>query len=669
MLLYIVDFIFTVGLTLGVGSSTFALIFFIRALQDGVIDASEKRFMHTVYAVLRIGMILIFAGLIGHALLGAYSLQLGLQLALLSVITINAILMTKRLMPMKYGPILAGGSWYSLFIVTQTDIASFGFWFALFAYIVFLVIFYNVFEYLKRRFIPAKGGFTGEVMTDPKTREQYATDASAFKRTPQAIYYPKHIDDVRALISMCKENRKGGGNASLTVRAGGTDMSGGPLSSGWIVDLTKHMNHIEIDPVAKTASVEMGAYFRDIEAAAQAHGLMFAPYPSSHLLCGIGGMIGNNASGEKSLRYGATSDNVLELEVILADGSVRRVAPKQLKEATLPDEKALIDLHRQFGAALKKATGNVKKAASGYRLEKAVQKNTLNEVPLFVGAQGTLGIVTKAILKLVPIPAHTELLLVSATKLADLSDIVKTAFAHNPEALETFDINTYKKAQEHLSEHARAILPFIDGEARLFILAQFGEDTAEATKGQASACMSALAEKGYFAHHITDPRIVDSAWQVRRNSFTLMRDHNPAGQRAVPCIEDVIVPLSALGTFIGKLQQILTKRKINYGFHGHIGDGSFRIIPVFNFASKTLEQDIAGLMIDVFALVKKLKGNISADHSDGIIRSPYLKEFYGEELYGVFEQIKKLYDPENIMNPGKKVGTSIEALNQSLNRG
>ena len=152
MLLHIVDFIFTVGLTLGVGSSTFALIFFIRALQDGVIDASEKRFMHSVYAVLRIGMVLSLIGLIGHALYSAYSLQLGLQLTLLAFITTNAVLMTKRLMPMRYGPVLAGGSWYSLFIVTQTDIASLGLWFAFIGYIVFLAIFFNVLEYLKRRF-------------------------------------------------------------------------------------------------------------------------------------------------------------------------------------------------------------------------------------------------------------------------------------------------------------------------------------------------------------------------------------------------------------------------------------------------------------------------------------------------------------------------------------
>ncbi len=161
---------------------------------------------------------------------------------------------------------------------------------------------------------------------------------------------------------------------------------------------------------------------------------------------------------------------------------------------------------------------------------------------------------------------------------------------------------------------------------------------------------------------------MDSSWQDRRNSFTLMRDYNASGHHAIPCIEDVIVPVAALGTFVEKLDQILKKRKIAYGFHGHIGDGSLRIIPVFDFASKNLEANIAGLMTEVFAVVKKLKGNISADHSDGIIRSPYLKDFYGKDLYGAFEEVKKTYDPDNIMNPNKKTGVSIEFLNRSINK-
>jgi FAD/FMN-containing dehydrogenase len=501
-----------------------------------------------------------------------------------------------------------------------------------------------------------------EVDTDPEVLEQYATDQSAFRIVPEAVYYPRDVKDVVSLVERANHDHDEGFEVSLTVRAGGTCMSGGPLNDGWIVDMTKHMNTVEIDPENKTATVEMGAYFRDVEDAAAEHGLMFAPYPSSRRICGIGGMIGNNASGEKSLRFGATSDNVLELEMVLADGTVRTYTEKALKEATEDDEKALVKLHKKHGATLSEAMGQVPKAASGYRLDKVVKDKTFNAIPLFVGSQGTLGIATKATLKLVPIPKYTELLVISAESLPQISDIVQTVFEHNPEGLETFDINTYAVAQKHLKKPAEIIRPYLSEQGHLFILAQFSEKSKKATHAQAVACRDALAAKGYPVHHITEKKIANAAWEVRRNSFTLMRDHNKKGHHAVPCIEDVIVPIPALGTFLQGLQDILTRRKITYGFHGHIGDGSFRIIPVFDFSSKTLTEDIAGLMKEVFALIKSLNGNMSADHSDGIIRSPFLEEFFGKKLYGVFEDVKKLYDPKGILNPHKKVGVTMEYL-------
>lgn len=662
-----IDFIYTIGLTLGVGSSTFALIFFIRSLEDGVVDASEKRFMQSVYVVLRIGMMLVFLSLLASILVEkTLSLARAAQVALLFVITLNAFLMTRKLMPMRFGPVLAGGSWYSLFIVSKTSVASLGIPALVASYAFFLVLFYAIFQFLKKEFTIIKGVYGGDVLFDSTTLEQYATDASAFKLTPQAVYFPKSVNDIQALIALCKEKRKTDPRASLTLRAGGTCMSGGPLNTGWIVDMTKHMNNVHIDPKAMTATVEMGAFFRDIEDEAAKYKLMFAAYPSSHRLCGIGGMIGNNASGEKSLRCGATSDNVLELEVVLADGTIRRIAPKDIKAATEVDEQSLTKLHEQYGEDLRKATGEVKKSASGYRLEKVIEGNTFNAVPLFVGAQGTLGIVTKAVLRLSPIPEHTELILISAQSLSNITDIVNTVFVHNPEGLETFDSNTYKKAQKHLPKQAQKILPYIDTKSHLFILAQFSESTEEATRERAEECLSSLKEKGYFAEHVLDTSVVTAAWEIRRNSFLLMRDHNEGGYRAVPCIEDVIVPVSELGTFIEGLRAILKRRSVHYGYHGHIGDGSLRVIPVFDFTSKTVQEDITSLMHDVFALVKELRGNISADHSDGIIRSPYLREFYGEELYKVFEEIKRIYDPENIMNPNKKVGGSIGFLNRCL---
>lgn len=508
-----------------------------------------------------------------------------------------------------------------------------------------------------------------EVVKDSKTLSAYAHDISVFTKMPTEIYYPKNVKDIVHLVKSTLDLKKTNPSKSLTVRAGGTCMSGGALTDSSVVDMTKYMKNVSIDAAAQTATVEMGAYFRDIETAAAKHGLMFAPYPSSHLICGIGGMIGNNASGEKSIRFGATSDNILSMEVVLADGTVAIVGPKDIAEITDEREKAILKLAQDFGGEVKSVTGKVKKAASGYRLEKVLEDNSFNAVPLFAGAQGTLGIVTKAVLKLVPIPEHLSLLVVSAQKLEDIPVIVDEIFKWNPEAIETFDANTFAKAREHLAQPAARTLEYVDADGKLFILAEFGEATKEETEAKADACFAALQAQGYYVKAVIDKDDITAVWEVRRNSFLLMRDHNPVGFKAVPCIEDVIVPVPALAEFISALHKILDKRGINYGFHGHIGDGSLRIVPVFDTKSPALIADITGLMEEVFQLIKRLKGNISADHSDGIIRSPFLKDFYGDKIYGAFKQIKNIYDPLNIFNPGKKVEVEISEIEKYFDKG
>ena len=508
----------------------------------------------------------------------------------------------------------------------------------------------------------------GKYSTDKNLLEtDYSTDASWFKITPKAVYFPSSVQEIQNIVSDIQTRKQNGENISLSVRAGGTCMSGGSLTEGVIIDMTKNMNKVEINSETMTAIVEAGAYFRDIEDLAKKHGLMFPAYPSSHRVCGIGGMIGNNASGEKSLRGGATGDNILELEVVLANGNVKKIRPQSLSAVSEGEDKSILDLYNEFGNNLSQAVGEVKKAASGYRLDKVVNGDEFNVTPLFVGAQGTLGIVTKAVLKLSPIPKYTELTVISSDSLAELPEILKIAFAHNPESLETFDINTFKKAKEYLAEHANHLLPYINEKAQLFILAQFSEDSREATSVQAEAFTQKLQTQGYFVKQIKNPLDVASAWQVRRNSFLLMRDHNPKGFRAVPCIEDVIVPIDKIGEFIDLLLPILAKHTSFYGFHGHIGDGSLRIIPVFDFRQSGALDKVFALMVDVFALVKSLKGNISADHSDGLIRTPFLKEFYGDKLYETFTKIKNIYDPNNIMNPNKKVEGNIDLIRKYMN--
>lgn len=497
--------------------------------------------------------------------------------------------------------------------------------------------------------------FKGDIETDKAVLEAHARDASVFKVMPAAVFYPKDVDDVIVAVK---------NSASLAVRAGGTCMSGGSLNTGNVLNMTKYMNKIDIDVEGRTALVEMGAYFRDIESEAAKHGLMFAPYTSSHLICGIGGMIGNNASGEKSIRYGAVVDNTLSLEVVLADGSVVQTVPQLLADVTHP----LVTLYNQYGSKLKSAIGDVPKTASGYRLERVVKDGIFDMTPIFIGAQGTLGIVTKALLKLVPLPAFTRLILISIDSLHDMPFILQTVMKHNPEGVETFDLNTYNRAKIHMQADTDLIAHAIHATTTSLILAQFAEATQEETDAQAKQCMKELDAHKISYEYIDDPEVAAAAWRIRRVGYSVMRDYNEAGYKAVPCIEDIIVPIASFDVFIEELIQVMKRHTINYGYHGHIGDGALRIIPVFNFNDPDVADKIINFTRDVFVLVKKVKGNMSSDHSDGIIRTPFLKEFYGDELYGAFVEIKNLFDPEGKFNPKKKVGGTEEMIHTWLDR-
>ncbi len=479
-----------------------------------------------------------------------------------------------------------------------------------------------------------------EYTQDEKVILEHSTDASIFKVTPKGIFFPKNVGEVVEIVKKVSSE-----NSSVSVRAGGTCMTGGSLTEGYILNMTKYMNKVEIDPVKKTATVETGAYFRDIEEAAKKYGLMFAPYPSSHLIAGIGGMLGNNASGEKSMRFGATIDNVLSLEVVLSNGEVIQTKPKKVETEK---EKKLFELHTTYAERLRHAQGNVKKVASGYRLDRIMNGDKIDLTPLFIGTQGTLGIITKAVLKLVPIPKNTVLYLIPINSIKELPHILKNVLEHNPESVETFDVHTFERARLHMKDMAVHIEKYFSKETTGIILAQF--DT----------------EVDIGAEKVTDPVVVDAAWKIRRSSYSLVRDNNEPGKRAVPCVEDVIVPTERFDAFVEGLVHCIQKHNIEYAFHGHIADGALRIIPIFDFNKKDVVDKIIAFTHDVIALIKNLGGNMSSDHSDGIIRTPFLKEFYGPVLYGVFEEIKRIFDPQSVFNPHKKIGGTEEHIKKYI---
>lgn len=520
-----------------------------------------------------------------------------------------------------------------------------------------ILILMNIFE-----------GFEGDFEISDEVLEEHSKDASVFKVRPTAVLYPKHVEDIALVVKKIKEKKEGGEDISLSVRAGGTCMTGGSLHTGYVLNLTRYMNRVVVDPVARTATVQAGAYFRDIEAEALKHGLMFAPYPSSKMICGIGGMLGNNASGEKSLRFGATSDNTQSLRVVLADGSSIATGPTSLSNLSGSRDTALVALYEEFGHRLGEKLSQIRKASSGYRLDRVVREGVFDLTPLFVGSQATLGLVTEAILTLVPIPVHTRLLLISIDSLHDLPTVLKTILQYHPECVETFDVNTFDRARTYLPDDAKRLEFCFTDATHALVLAQFSEETQESTDTHAHECSKALENLSARVTYVEDTSLFDSAWNIRRHAYSLVRDNNQDGFKAVPCIEDSIVPLAVFGVFVERLMKIIESYNIFYAYHGHIGEGALRIIPIFDMKKADVADTIIAFTREVTSLLSELSGNLSADHSDGIIRSPFLKEFYGEDMFDVFVTIKELFDPLHILNPYKKTGGVEDSIRKWLDR-
>lgn len=519
---------------------------------------------------------------------------------------------------------------------------------------------------------------------DSSTLDKYSTDASVFEVKPQGVAFPKNLEELKSLVqladSMASDNSPE--RFSLSPRAGGTCMSGGSLTEGVMVDLTSGFNSLgqiedgpdpqNGDPI-KQIWVGAGTYYRDLERLTLANPsrrggpLILASYTSSKDICAIGGMVGNNASGEKSLRYGATVDNVLAVKMVCANGQEYEFrelsrfeldAKKKLNSFEGVLYKGLSNLIFSNRRLIESAKPNVKKNAAGYSLWNVWDpvRQTFNIAKLIVGSQGTLGVVTEVLVRLTPTPKYTSMLVLPIENLSDLALAIKEILSYGPEGLETYDDNTYELAKKYMSKEA-TLASRADG-AKLVLFAQFAESTESATKAVAQKCLVAL--QGVAGHNFK-PAIIDSPeevaahWAIRRASFKLIKNYAEGNMRAVPVIEDTIVDVAKYGEFLGRLQLILSDYNMKYTFAGHIGDGSIRLVPLVDFAAPDAVDKVFDLARRTYDLVIEFGGSISVDHNDGIIRTPFLNMMFKPEVLAIFAQTKKIFDPHGIFNPGKKV--------------
>jgi FAD/FMN-containing dehydrogenase len=500
--------------------------------------------------------------------------------------------------------------------------------------------------------------------TSPETLVSYSRDASIFEVRPAGVLFPRSFEELAEAVRDVANRRLHGEDVSLTVRNAGTCMSGGSLSEGYVADVSVHLNRIgDVDVATNTVWVDGGTMHANLEDALAPQGLYFAPYTSSHRICGVGGMLGNNASGEKSVKYGPTSENVERVRVLLSDGETYEfgpLTPDQLEEKKRLDTfegqlyrdiTAMLDAHADAIAKHPR----VKKNAAGYALWELwnADRTVFNLGRLFIGAQGTLGIITEAKLKLVPLAPASRTILVPLGDVGDLAPVVQTMLRYAPDTCETFDRHTYERARELFPEHA-ARAHLAEGK-HVIVFASYDRATQEEADIWAGQAKEALEAMGYRVAWLNDPADVESYLLIRRQSFKMLMEHPDPQTRAMPYLEDTIVPIRHYGEFIAATEAILSEYDMTYTYAGHIGDGSIRLIPLVNMEAPGAAERIMESAQRIYDLVFAFGGSISVDHNDGLIRTPFIGRMYGEEMNTLFVEVKNLLDPLGIFNPGKKV--------------
>jgi len=532
-----------------------------------------------------------------------------------------------------------------------------------------------------------------EVEDDPATLEKYSRDTSIFSRMPRLVAFPRNAAEVSKLAKFVHDAREHGDDISLTGRSAGTDMTGGVLTDSISVVFTKYMNHMgEIG--ADYAVAEPGVYYRDFEKATKAkNGTIYPAYPASRELCAIGGIVSNNSGGELNLKYGKTNRHVRELELVLSDGSqitARSLTLEELehkkKEHSLEGQ-IYRDLHKlilENKEEIEKARPNVTKNSAGYDLWDVLdeKKGTFDINQVIVGSQGTLALVTRAKLETVKPKDHRAMLVIFMADLGILPEIVHRVLKQSPESFESYDDKTFGLAvrfapqmlmQMGFTEAVKlgfAFLPDVwavirGGVPKLVLMAEFAEDTAEEAVKKAEATRDALSDL-----HVT-MRIAESEaesakyWKVRRESFALLRK-NVRGRYAAPFIDDIVVHPDDYPKFLPELYQLVSHHRFIYTIAGHIGDGNFHIIPLVNMTGREDRQEIFDLMPKVYQLVAKYHGSITGEHNDGILRTPYLHLMFSPKMMHLFAEVKKIFDPYGVFNPGKKVGGTLTDITRSI---
>ncbi len=499
-------------------------------------------------------------------------------------------------------------------------------------------------------------------VTDAKDALDYfATDGSIFRIDPAGVVYPKNTHDVRQTLAFLTALAAKGHKVGLTARGKGTDQAGGALGDGLMLVMPAHLNKlVHLDK--NFVTVQPGILYASLQKVLHSHGRFLPPYPSSIEFSTIGGAVANNACGEKTVKYGATRDFVRSLKVVLSNGDLietRRISARELhRKKGQTDLEG--DIYRRVDSLLidnakliREAKPNTSKNAAGYALWRVKNKDgSFDLSQLIVGSQGTLGVVTEATLETLPYNRRTTLLVGFFDDLAKAGEAVLKLKPLGPSALEVVDYYLLEFLRKEKPQTIAGLVP--EQLPKIALLVEFDDQSQVKQSFKSRKAGRIISRLAYQQEITTKPHEQEALWKIRRSAAAVIWMTHGA-KKALPIIEDGVVPVEKLPEFLDSVYKLLNKHKLQIAVWGHAGDANFHLQPFMDLSKQSDRDKVFKLAQEFYDMVIKMGGSTCGEHNDGLMRAPYLKRLYGDEVYELFRQVKQIFDPDGILNPRVKL--------------
>ena len=502
---------------------------------------------------------------------------------------------------------------------------------------------------------------SGEVRFDSVSRALYSTDASVYQIEPLGVVAVRSREDIVRAVEVCSRLR-----CPLTMRGGGTSQAGQAIGAGLLIDTSKYFNRtLELNVEQRWARVEPGIVLDELNAELRQYGLRFAPDISTANRATLGGMMANNSSGARSVLYGKTIDHVLEQHAVLADGSVahlRQLSGQELEAVCQKDtlEGAAYRMVRRLAAEnsaeINQRFPKVMRRVGGYNLDAFTRADRpFNMVNLMVGSEGTLGVIVEAKIKLVPLPKAKAVLVIQFSELLDALAAAPAILKHQPSAVEVMDDFILGNTKQNAALE-RLRRQFIEGDPGAVLCVEFYADRKEDLPPRMQALEKDLSAQrfGDRYFHAIDPAMQARIWSLREAALGLSMAMK-GDAKSLSFVEDTAVAPEKLRDYIERFLKIVERHGSSAGVYAHASVGCLHVRPVVNMKTEEGVRKFEAIANDIAGLVLEFGGALSGEHGDGLVRSPFMARMFGPVLYEAFRTVKRTFDPQGILNPGKIV--------------